>query len=351
MLATIQDFWHRIDIIFPLGTQVRPNVVNQIGARTVFVAVYAGAVEACACWISPKHVVWMGDTQAADRSEAARRLYATRPAGLPDRWYKENSREFRDKVITKGLLAVGAMIERQGLPTTSSSPRYALSASFAALFNPALNGNDFATAAEAWRSAHLSKTAIARIALARRNISLATKNVAITFPGGGGTVLPYGESPTIIQAVIEQFGPRFLGDPQVRWISDSRMKEAYKNVGLGKDLGLKIKLDKTLPDLIMVDMDPPGRPNRFLLLFCEAVASEGPIDALRQRDLLNLVAEAGLAPEDCAFLTAYLDKASPAYRSSAHELAWQSFAWFVSEPDCLLHLREPANRRKVADLL
>jgi hypothetical protein len=50
-------------------------------------------------------------------------------------------------------------------------------------------------------------------------------------------------------------------------------------------------------------------------------------------------------------VTAYLDKVSPTYRASAHELAWKSFAWFVSEPDCLLHMRESGIQANLASLL
>lgn len=358
MPASVAEIHDRLDRIFPVGVQVRPNVVsspragqNQPGARTVFVALYTGSVAGTDRWIGPKHIVWMGPTQAADRSDPARLAYSSKPEALSDRWYKENSRELRDKVITKGLLAVGAMMDKPGLPVTSSVPRYALAPDFAALFDPALTGPPFDAAAEAWRKAHLNAAAMGRIALARRTMSAASVKVTISFPGGGGIVLPEGPSPVILKAVIEEFGPRFMGDPQVLWVSDSRIKQAYKNDALEAALGIKIDVAKTLPDLIMVDMNPPGRPHRFLLVFCEAVASEGPIDELRQQDLIKILTKVGFGPDDGAFLTAYLDKVSATYRASAHELAWRSFAWFVSEPDCLMHLREATNLKKMAELL
>jgi hypothetical protein len=133
---------------------------------------------------------------------------------------------------------------------------------------------------------------------------------------------PTGPSPAIIKAVVEEFGPRFLGDPQVLFVSDSSAKTAYKNGALENTLGIKIEVAKTLPDLIMVDMDPRGRPHRFLVVFVEAVASDGPVDELRQQDLGAILTAAGLGINDCAFVTAYLDKVSATYRASAHELAW-----------------------------
>jgi hypothetical protein len=145
-----------------------------------------------------------------------------RPSGTRLRLIQAGLLGARHTVITKGLLACGAMGERAGLPVTSSVPRYALMPDFAALFDPALTGAPFEAAAEAWRATHLTKVAIGRIALARKTMSAATAKVPINFPGGGGIVLPEGPSPAIIKAVVEEFGPRFLGDPQVLWISDSR---------------------------------------------------------------------------------------------------------------------------------
>jgi hypothetical protein len=90
----------------------------------------------------------MGPTQSSDLTDSARLQYENSPKPLIDRWYKENSRELRDKVITKGLLAVGAMLERAGLPVTSSVPRCALAVDFAALFDPSLTGAAFESVAE-----------------------------------------------------------------------------------------------------------------------------------------------------------------------------------------------------------
>ena len=44
---------------------------------------------------------------------------------------RANSRE----TLRDGLIRVGAVVERSGLPTTSSKPRYALREGFAALFD------------------------------------------------------------------------------------------------------------------------------------------------------------------------------------------------------------------------
>jgi hypothetical protein len=61
------------------------------------------------------------------------------------------------------------------------------------------------------------------------------------------------------------------------------LKEAYKNAHLEGSLGITIDPSKTLPDLILVDMDPPGRPGRFLMVFVEVVASEGRLTSFASR--------------------------------------------------------------------
>ncbi len=312
---------------------------------------YTGAILGADRWIAPRHFIWMGDSQAADQQPAVRLAYCAKPSDRPDRWYKENSRELRDTVISKGLLLLGAMAERPGLPVTSSLPRYALTQDFAALFDPVLDPSAFATAAETWRGKHLTGAALGRVKLVRRTASAASAKVAVNFPGGGGIVLPEGPSPAIIKAVVEEFGPRFLVDPRVLWISDSQRKKAYLDADLEEGLQIRIDVAKVLPDLIMVDLAPPGRQG-FLLVFVEAVASEGPVDEQRQADLVRILTSSpmGYTAQDAAFVTAYLDKTAETYRRTAHEIAWGSFAWFVSEPDSVLQLHE-ATTKKLGELL
>jgi len=56
--------------------------------------------------------------------------------------------------------------------------------------------------------------------------------------------------------------------------------------------------------------------------------------------MLELTDAAGFPRGQVAFLTAYQDRESVGFRKTASALAWGSFAWFVSEPDCLIQLRD-----------
>lgn len=350
----------RLRVIFPEGTPERQFLVREATARTVFVALYVGAIDGTNRWIAPRHVVRMSDAQAAQQDEATRLAYYASMSGAkapspPDRWYAENTREpLRDEVIRQGLVPVNAMVERSGLPITSPAGRYALRGDFAALFDPSLGGSDLENAAETWRAHNLSPAALARAALVRVSASSASANIRIQFPEGPAIVLPPGPSQTIMKAVIEIFAPSFLGDPRVVWVSDSASKRPYRDAPLERSLQIKLEVAELLPDVILVDLAPPRRAGRVLIVFVEVVASDGPVTEQRKQALLELIGSSPRAyqPDDAAFVTAYLDRQLSPARRTLPTLAWRSFAWFVSEPAFLIQLHdEKTTSRKLAALL
>ena len=58
---------------------------------------------------------------------------------------------------------------------------------------------------------------------------------------------------------------------------------------------------------------------------------------------MGIVMEAGFREHQVAFVTAYADRDAGACKGSVSELAWQSFAWFVSEPDHIMMLHRGAD--------
>jgi hypothetical protein len=350
----------RLQSIFPEGMPDRQFQIREATARTVFVALYVGAVEGADRWIAPRHVVRMSDAQAAQSDHAARDAYyevVSRPKSPspPGRLYAENTREpLRDEVIRQGLVPVNAVVERSGLPTTSPLGRYALQRGFASLFEPGLDTSDFERAATEWRSHNLSAAALARAALVRSSASTASANISVQCPGGASIILPPGPSPMITKAVIEQFAPYFLGDPRVACVSDSASKRPYRDAPLEHALQIRLDAAELLPDVVLVDLAPPGRLGKVLIVFVEVVASDGPVTAQRQRALLDLLAASprSYQAEDAAFVTAYSDRGGDPARRTVPSLAWRSFAWFVSEPDRLVQLHDHSTAgRKLAALL
>jgi len=327
----------RLQIIFPAGMQNREHSVWEISARTIFVMLYAGAVEGGDQWLRPDQVTRMTDGQAASTDDLARLEWIKESmkaskGEMPGRWYAVNTREsIRDDTIKNSLLQNGAVIERPGLPTTSPAGRYALQAEFATLLAPELDEATFKAKAEAWREKHLNAGALARIAIVRKGAVAAGDYVLVTFPNSETRRLTPGPSADISKSVIEDFAPRFLEDPGVIFLSESGNKVVARDDALAKAIGLNIASDKNLPDIVLVDLGP----KHPLLVFVEVVATDGPINEMRKAALLQLAKGAGFPPDHVAFVTAFLDRSAAPFRKTVNGLAWGSYAWFASEPDRL----------------
>ena len=348
-LLPIPEIHERLGAIFPDGTAHRNFLIREMAAKTVFTMLYLGAVHGTGCWLRPDQVTRMTDHQAASTGEEERiawRDASLRPTNMSidGRWYAANTREpIRDETLREGLLRTGAVQERGDLPTTSPRPRYALSFEFAALFDPALEGEALQAAITAWQEANLSTGALARIAILRRGTVTAEERVLVTFPNGETRHMDPGPSSVISKAVVEEFAPRFLENPGVIWLSESRNKVVARDDELAQAIGLEIQPHLNLPDLILVDLES----TEPLLVFVEVVASDGPVSEARKQALLSVATDAGFEEGQIAFVTAYEDRSHAAFKSSVGELAWCSFAWFMSEPNHIMVLRHGSDKAKV----
>lgn len=332
----------RLPLIFPEGTPNRIYCVRELAASAVFAAVYIGAVEGSGRYLGPVHVYRMTTEQAAKANDADRLGYAA--AVLKKkvqvegaRWYADNTREpIRDETLRDGLVAIGAVTRREDLPTTSGLPRYALKAEFAALFDPALEGERLESAIGSFQQKHLSKSALARVTIMRSGAAAGSFGVLVKFPSGETRQLAPGPSSFIAQAVVEVFAPCFLKKPAVLWLSESGNKVVMRDDKIAAAIGLNIEADKNLPDLILADLGPTDP----LIIFVEVVATDGAITERRRQAVWNLTDAAGFKREQIAFLTAYQDRAAAGFKKTVAQLAWGTFAWFASEPEHLVMLRE-----------
>jgi hypothetical protein len=216
-----------------------------------------------------------------------------------------------------------------------------LQSGFAALFDPGLQDQALEDAIEAWRDAHLSAGALARVAIMRKGAARgAREGVKVTFPNDETRHMAPGPSSDISKAVIEDFAPRFLENPGVIFLSESRDKVVARDDELAQAIGLQIQADRNLPDIVLADLGP----THPLLVFVEVVATDGPVDESRKEALLQLAADAGFPAEHVAFVTAYVDRSAGAFKKTVDDLAWNSFAWFMSEPQSILVLREGSSK-------
>lgn len=355
LLLPVADIHERLQTIFPEGTANRNYVTREIAAKTVFVMMYMGAIEGAGCWLRPDQVTRMTNAQAELARDADRNAWAKesmRPAKgyIEGRWYAANTREpIRDETLREGLVRIGAVKERGGLPTTSPKGRYALTVDFTALFDPGLQGKKLQTAIEKWQAENLSSGALARVAIMRSGAIAREGRVLVTFPSGETRHMEPGPSSVISKAVVEEFARRFLELPGVIWLSESRNQVVARDDQLAQEIGLTIQPDRHLPDLILVDLGP-AEP---LVVFVEVVATAGPISEKRQTALMAITTEAGFSKDQVAFVTAYADRDEGAFKASVSELAWRSFAWFMSEPEhiMVLHRGDDAGQVRLSDLM
>lgn len=328
----------RLPLIFPEGTPNRNYCIRDLAARTVFVALYIGAVEGSDRYFGPVHVYRMTDERSEIAIPDARVDYAlavlSRNGTVAGRrWYADNTREpIRDETLRDGLVAIGAVTRREDLPTTSGRPRYALVADFAALFDPRLEGPDLDQAISSFQAGYLSKGALARVSIILSGASAGNSGLLVTFPSGETRQLAPGPSSIISKAVVEVFAPKFLIEPAVLWLSESGNKVVLRDDRIAAAIGLKIEAAKNLPDMILADLG--GGSVR--LLFVEVVATDGAITERRRNALLELTRVAGFADEQVAFLTAFQDRDGAGFRKTVSQLAWGSCAWFMSEPTQLI---------------
>lgn len=332
----------RLPDIFPEGTPNRNYCIRELSASIIFAMLYIGALEGNDVHLGPVHVYRMTLEQAALSEDVERVAYRKNALGrkfIPEgrRWYADNTREpIRDESLREGLVQIGAVTALTDIPTTSSKPRYSLKADFARLFDPELSGEALVEAIADWQKKNLSKSALTRLSLAKLGHKVGDDKILVNFPNGETRKLSAGPSSEISRSVIESFAPAFLEQPVVLWLSTSDDKVVAKDDEMAAKIGLKIEADRNLPDIILVDIAPDDP----LLVFIEVVATDGPVSDRRQRAIWEITDKAGFERSQVTFVTAYLDRESAGFKKTIKGLAWGSFAWFVSEPENIMVLKD-----------
>ncbi len=340
----------RLQIIFPEGTEHRTYVIREMAAKVIYVMFYAGAIDGWDCWIRPSQVTDMTDAQALLLDDASREAWikaslSSKKQRPTNTWYAVNSREpVRDETIRTGFIPCRAVVERMGIAATSSRPKYALNAAFSYLFDSNLTGDKLVAAINAWQTKHLNKQALARVQLVKLGATTGTDGVEVVFPNGEKRSLKADPSSPISKAVIEDFAKRFLKKPVVLWLSEPGNKVVARDDHIAQTLGLVIDAKKNLPDIILVDMGTNEDGDDFLVVFVEVVASDGPINKIRKNALMQIALDAKFNPKNLAFLSAYKDRSDSVFRKNISELAWGSYAWFMSEPEFIMAFSDDAQR-------
>ncbi|MGQ0802165.1 MAG: BsuBI/PstI family type II restriction endonuclease [Pseudomarimonas sp.] len=338
-LVPLAEVGKRLDQLFPPSFPDRSILVGELAARVVFIALYGGMIEGQNRYLRPSHVYCFTSKQARQVSDTSRSAWIAnanrrgyRPAGT--QWYADTSKEtIRDDLIRNRLVPMGLMHKRPGLPTTSSTPIYALTTNFAALFSPELRGKTLDDEIERWRSQHLDPAVQQRMKLRAQGINRKKGDVFVELPDGTRMRLSAGPSALIAQGLIETFAPRHLANPAVLWLSASDKKSYPQFVSLAATVGLHIDVKNELPDLILADTARTGR-----FFFCEIVASDGAVTEERKNALIELVRSSSIPTDNVQFVTAFEDREAPAFRKNFSRLASDSWIWFRTEPELLVEL-------------
>lgn len=338
-LISVEEIQSRLGIIFPDSFPDRSILVSTMAARVVFVFLYGGFIENSNRYLRPSHVYLFTKDQC-EKDSIEDRIEWLKVCNRPgyrmpgDRWYADTSKEpIRDDLMRNQLLRLGIMQKLPGYATTASTPINYLSADFAALFDPSLDGDALEAVAGAWRARHLDQATQQRMALKAQGLQAKAGDLLIDMPDGTRIRISAGPSSQIAKGLIEEFATRHLQNPAVLWLSASDKKAFPQFVEISESVGLKIDVSSTLPDLILADMKEPIK-----FLFCEIVATDGAITDARKQELLAIVRESHVPENAVEFLTAFEDRGSSPFKKNFSQLAVNSLVWFRTEPDLLVIL-------------
>lgn len=144
---------------------------------------------------------------------------------------------------------------------------------------------------------------------------------------GGKTIsLSPGAHSSLIKAMVEEFGPRFVPDGRLVYAGDTGDKWGFFDEKLLASLGVAIDGHGKMPDVIIY------YPSENWLILGEAVTSHGPVNGKRHNELRNLFAK---AKPGLVFLSAFPDRRT--FTKYAEEISWETEVWIADNPTHLIH--------------
>ncbi len=340
-LMPVAEIKARLETVFPSEFPDRALLVGDMAARVVFVFLYGGFIGGSERFLRPSFIYLFTDEQAsliASVERVAWLILAAKPGFRPlgVRWYADNSREsIRDDLLRNRLWPMGIVGRRSDVATTSSVPVWNLAPAFAGLFDTELQGEGLLQAITSWRDSHLNANTLNQMRLRAAGLGAQVGDVLIDMPDHTRVRVAAGASSLILKAIIEEFAPSYLSSPAVLWISGSDKKVWPQLEKAAASVGLRFSAGNELPDLILADLaqDAPVR-----LVFCEVVATDGPVTQARKDALMKIVGRTDIPESAIEFLSAFEDRSAGPFRKTFGSLAREGIVWFRSEPDLLVRL-------------
>lgn len=233
---------------------------------------------------------------------------------IADSSYDDIRRKNLDFLVEAGIVTGS----RPGSATNDGTRGYAISADAANLFKT-FGNREWKATAKNWihRKGALSE----RLARPRQ------QNMAIVkCPGGNQLFLSEGKHNELQKAIVEEFLPRFLVDPELLYIGDTAKKILIHDAQRMANIGLPAFSHDILPDVVAIDR----AHNR--IFFIEAVYSANPISRVRH---LTLEKFSTNCPMGKIYVSAFPDRS--AFRRWIPELSWETEVWLASDPSHMIH--------------
>lgn len=194
--------------------------------------------------------------------------------------YAENTRETVRKHSLKYLVDAGLVVQNADDPnrvTNSGLNNYTLAYSFKHLLDAYLSNTDLYT--EQLQNFIDTVTIERRESikkLKRDNVTISTSSLtsSLTLSPGDHNII----EKFIVEDIFEKNYPSF----EIVYIGDTAEKDLFVNTSICSVIGLNVDVHTKIPDVIGYVAD-----TKTILLF-EAVASSGPIDELRKKELLDI---------------------------------------------------------------
>lgn len=166
------------------------------------------------------------------------------------------------------------------------------------------------------------ETLVARYAKERKQ-----NHILVKIAPGKNINLSPGEHSELIQAIIENFAPRFAPGSALIYVGDTGRKWSYFDAPLLDKLGVTVDSHGKMPDVVLHDV------KKNWLLLVEAVTSHGPVDGKRHAELAELFSDstAGLV-----YVTTFPSRATMG--SYLSKIAWETEVWVADAPSHLIHL-------------
>jgi len=236
--------------------------------------------------------------------------------------YAENTRESLRKYSVKQMVLAGVLLHNPDDPTrppNSSLNCYQVEEHALELFRQFGSATWTKSLAEYLK---IRETLSAKYAKARD-----MHRIPIKLKSGEELTISPGEHSELIKSIIEHFGACFVPGGELVYVGDTGTKWGYFDEELLSSLGVKVDKHGKMPDVVIYCRE------RNWLLLVEAVASSGPVDGDRHKELADLFEDstAGLV-----YVTAFPDRGD-LFRKFLSVVAWETEVWCASDPTHLVH--------------